>query len=202
MLPRKRRSITIAFVVTLVLNALLIGSYYQNYQKQVHQERILTELDELEQAVQNDIKSPSQFALNAIEPKIQLIDARAANLRRFLRNHDSPLYDLADYIVKRSDEYNLDYRLYVAISMQESGGCEKIPIDSFNCTGLGVYGDKVWRFESYEGNIDATIKVLKERYVDRGLITPGDIMRVYTPSSDGSWARAIRYFFARIEEPS
>jgi hypothetical protein len=83
--------------------------------------------------------------------------------------------------------------------MQESGGCLKIPQGSFNCTGLGIYGDQVWGFKSYDENIEATLKTIKENYVDKGLITPEDVMRKYTPGSNGSWANAVSYFFKALE---
>ena len=36
-----------------------------------------------------------------------------------------------------------DYRLLPAIAMQESTLCRSIPVDSHNCWGWGIYGDKV-----------------------------------------------------------
>ncbi|MFQ5452283.1 MAG: hypothetical protein ACE5DQ_01850 [Candidatus Paceibacterota bacterium] len=200
---RKMTALFVLFLAFFVINGLLIYHFYRVKARELNQQRILAELEELDAEVASDLASlASGTALNSIDEQITLVDVRAAKLRAFLRKRGSPLYDLADYIVEKSDEASLDYRLYVAIAMQESGGCRTIPENSFNCTGLGIYGDNVWRFDSYEENVVATIKVLKERYVDKGLITPGDIMKVYTPASNGSWARAIRYFFHTIDNAS
>ena len=93
----------------------------------------------------------------------------------------------------------MDYRLIPAISIQESNACERIPPGSFNCWGWGIYGGKITRFASYPEAIEAVSKGLKKGYVDQGLTTPDQIMAKYNPSSDGSWANGVNFFWRIIE---
>jgi hypothetical protein len=102
-------------------------------------------------------------------------------------------------MVRISDKYSLDYRLLAAISMQESNACKAIPPGSFNCWGFGIYGGHVTKFDSYVDGMETVAKGLKEDYVDKGLITPKDIMSKYTPSSNGSWAKGVTNVWGWIE---
>lgn len=126
-------------------------------------------------------------------------DIRVANLKYFFRKYESVLYDKSDFIVKMADQYKLDYRLIPAIAMQESGLCKHIYEGSHNCWGWGIYGNKVTRFESYEEAIETISRGLKKNYIDKGLVTPEDIMRKYTPPSTGSWAFGVNFFLKIIE---
>ena len=126
-------------------------------------------------------------------------DIRVANLKFFFRRYESVLYDKADFIVKMADQYKLDYRLIPAIAMQESGLCKNIYEGSHNCWGWGIYGDTVTRFDSYEEAIETISRGLKKNYIDKGLVTPEDIMRKYTPPSTGSWAFGVNFFLKIIE---
>jgi len=126
-------------------------------------------------------------------------DIRIANLKYFFRRYESVLYDKAEYIVKMADQYKLDYRLIPAIAMQESGLCKNIYEGSHNCWGWGIYGDTVTRFDSYEEAIETISRGLKKNYIDKGLTTPEDIMRKYTPPSTGSWAFGVNFFLKIIE---
>jgi hypothetical protein len=129
-------------------------------------------------------------------------DARPILISRFLEKHNSPLhpYDhFGSFFVTLSDKYGLDYRLLPAIAMQESNLCKAIPQNSFNCLGLGIHSEGTWHFENYESNFEAAAKILRENYIDAGLITPDQIQDRYTPSSNGSWEFAVNQFMNRIE---
>lgn len=126
-------------------------------------------------------------------------DIRVANLKYFFRKYESVLYDKSEFIVKMADQYKLDYRLIPAIAMQESGLCKHIYEGSYNCWGWGIYGNTVTRFSSYEEAIETISRGLKKNYIDKGLTTPEDIMRKYTPPSTGSWAYGVNFFLKIIE---
>jgi hypothetical protein len=129
-------------------------------------------------------------------------DPRVATLKSFFRKHESPLYDHAEFIVTLSDTYGLDFRLLPAIAMQESNLCKKIPAGSYNCHGWGIYGGQVPHFSSYEESFTAVAKGLKKEYIDKGLVTPTDIMSKYNPTSaaaGGSWARGVNTFFEVLQ---
>ena len=97
-----------------------------------------------------------------------------------------------------ADKYEIDYRLVPAIAMQESNLCKVIPHNSYNCWGWGIYGNTVTRFSSYEESIETVSRGLKKYYVDQGLKTPDQIMKKYNPSSNGSWAFGVNFFFKAI----
>lgn len=126
-------------------------------------------------------------------------DIRVANLKYFFRKYNSVLYDHAETFVRRADENRFDYRLLPAIAMQESNLCKYIYEDSHNCWGWGIYGNRVTRFDSYDEAIDTISRGMKKYYIDKGLTTPEEIMRKYTPPSDGSWAYGVNTFLKVIE---
>lgn len=128
-------------------------------------------------------------------------DDRPRMLENFIKKYDplSPLLPYTYYLVETADRYGLHHTLLLAIAMQESRLCKHIPPGSHNCWGLGIYGDRVWRFASYEEGIDALGRTLS-RYQSKGRVQPEEIMKIYTPQSDGSWARAVQRFMDEMQE--
>lgn len=155
--------------------------------------------------VMDDLELISSISTDQDKTKTEILtefkteDIRVANLKYFFRKYESVLYDNAEFIVKMADKYKLDYRLIPAIAMQESGLCKNIYEGSHNCWGWGIYGNKVTRFNSYEEAIETVSRGLKINYIDKGLVTPEDIMRKYTPPSAGSWAFGVNFFLKIIE---
>lgn len=127
-------------------------------------------------------------------------DDRPRVLEQFILKYypQSPLLPYNYFLVETADRYNLHYTLLVAIAMQESHLCRNIPPNSNNCWGLGIYGDKIWRFVNYEEAITALGKTLS-KYQSKGRVEPDEIMKLYTPSSDGTWARAVRHFMDEMQ---
>jgi len=126
-------------------------------------------------------------------------DGRAERLREFFAQYNSPLEPYAQDIVTAADEFGLDYRLVPSIAMQESGLCKTIPDNSYNCWGFGVYGHTAVHFDGYKDGIYTVTKALATRYKNRGLVTPSQIMTMYTPSSNGSWANGVNYFMQALQ---
>lgn len=190
-----------AFFVVLVMNFSLVIHFYKADLHRKAQNRLLQEIETVLGPPTNQFAlSAAPLVLGAVETQVGVSDSRADNLRTFFTKYQSPLADYVDYIIKVSDQNGFYYGLIPAISMAESGGCKVIPENSYNCYGLGIYGDKVWRFSSYEEGIDAMARILKKNYIDAGLHTPGEIMAKYTPSSEGSWAHAVRFFIDKLEQ--
>jgi len=129
-------------------------------------------------------------------------DARVYIIKNYLKKYSSPLVPFSQEIVDISDKYTLDYRLLVAIARQESNLCKRIPANSHNCWGFGIYGDKVTRFDSYPQALETVAKTLKKKYIDIGLTTPEEIMAKYTPPSvelGGPWAKGVNQFMLDLE---
>lgn len=136
---------------------------------------------------------------NVLSGSITQEDGRAEKIRQFLAKYNSPLEPYAQDLVNAADEYGLDHRLLAAIAMQESGLCKTIPDNSHNCWGFGIYGSTVTRFKDYKEGIYTVSKALATRYKQKGLVTPEQIMTMYTPSSNGSWAFSVNYFMSTLQ---
>ncbi len=197
-MKRKMIAIGAFFAVLFLVNFGLVLALNSHSKVAFAQAQILQDLENLDYSPGEQRNQPP-LVLGAIESDVKLVDGRSALLRRYLRSINSPLFDHADLIVEEADKYGYDYRVLVAIAMQESTGCKRIPPDSYNCWGWGIYGDTVTRFTSFDEGIRTVSEGIKNNYIDKGLITTEDIMRKYTPSSPGSWASAVRFFFQKIE---
>jgi len=138
------------------------------------------------------------FESTMIKGQIIQQDARVEILRQFFEQYKSPLEPYASSVVEEADTYGLDFRLVPAIAMQESNLCKKAPENSYNCWGFGIYGQKVTRFSDYEEAILVVTKTLALKYIADGLNTPQEIMRRYTPRSNGSWAESVEYFMDQL----
>lgn len=125
-------------------------------------------------------------------------DIRAAALKRFLTNINSPLANHVNELIENADIFGIDYALVPAISMQESNACKIIPVDSYNCWGFGIYGTKVTRFSSYNEAIAKVAKTIKETYIKKGLTNPTLLEDKWTPSSRGTWSYAVTYYMSLI----
>ena len=183
----------------MILNFFLVTKINIKLGHEAAIKKILAEIEE-DNLTQQFNYSNAPFISDQFRIDTKISDARAANLKKFFRKHNSVLYDHADYIVQISDTYGFDYRLLPAIAMQESTLCRAIPVDSHNCWGWGIYGDNVIRFASYEEAIKTVAEGIKKEYLDKGLTTASKIMQKYTPSSpNGSWAYAVNKFLRDLE---
>ncbi len=129
-------------------------------------------------------------------------DARPLIIKNYLEYYRSPLFLHSDYIFEVSQQVGMDYRLLVAIAQQESNLCKKIPENSYNCWGWGIHSRGTLKFASYEEAIKVVAEGIKEKYINKGLETPQEIMAKYTPLSNGSWAVGVSQFMEEMEDGS
>jgi len=138
--------------------------------------------------------------INVFSTEIIANDGRIEKVRQFFAQYGSPLEPYASDVVEAADTYGLDYRLIPAIAMQESNLCKKIPRDSHNCWGFGIYGKTITRFDSYKEAIETVTRTLATKYKEeKGLVTPKEIVTMYTPSNDGSWAFSVDHFMQELQ---
>ncbi|MDO8452225.1 MAG: hypothetical protein Q7S79_00580 [bacterium] len=126
-------------------------------------------------------------------------DAREEILRQYLIKWHSPLEPYTAELVDISEKYDLDFRLLTAIAQQESNLCKKIPEGGHNCWGWGIHSKGTLGFDSYPEAIETVAKGIREQYIDKGFVTPEEIMSKYTPSSPGSWAYGVNKFLGQME---
>lgn len=137
-------------------------------------------------------------AENIFDETVGQGDSRKDTISQFFARYNSPLEPFAPEIIQAADRYGIDYRLVPSIAMQESNLCLKIIADSYNCWGFGIYGSKVTRFQNYPEAIDTVTKTLAKEYKNKGLTTPSEIMKKYTPSNNGSWAFGVSHFMDQL----
>lgn len=142
-----------------------------------------------------------------MKTSVKTADARPEIIRQYLHKFESPLEPYSALIVQLSDQYKFDYRWLVAIAQQESNLCKIIPDNSFNCWGWGIYPDpanpsvlKVTRFDNYEDALRRIAPQFTKIFL-KGAHTkdPMEVMKTYTPPSDGSWANGVSTFFDHLE---
>lgn len=137
--------------------------------------------------------------LPSIESTVGYEDARAEIIKKYLKRYDSLLEPHASYIVEVADENGIDFRLITAIAQQESNLCKRIPEGTFNCWGWGIHSRGTLGFTSFEEGIRVVSAGLKRDYINKGYITPEQIMSKYTPLSNGSWAFGVSQFLSEME---
>lgn len=145
-------------------------------------------------------------ASNIFEPTqemridVQLIDKRVKILRDYLGQFDSPLQDNAVDFVEAADQYKLDWKLVAAISGVESTFGKRTPgneqYPSYNGWGWGVYGTQELHFKSWKHGIYTVSEGLKKNYIDKGLLDPYQMNRVY--ASSPAWGWKVDFFLRDI----
>lgn len=127
------------------------------------------------------------------------VDYREKVLQEFLKAQNSPLTPYAPEFIKYADEYNLDWKLVVAISGVESTFGQEIPTNSYNGWGWGVYGDNVIRFNSWDEGIKTVSQGLREKYMNQwGAEDIWQIGSLYAASP--AWASHVTYYVNKIQE--
>jgi hypothetical protein len=126
-------------------------------------------------------------------------DSRADLVDAFFRKYGSPMTGLGKDIVSSADIFKIPYGYLPAIGACEGALGQRIPLNSFNTWGWGVYGGKIKAFSSWQEAINIVSKGLKEGYFDIGLDTPEEIMAKYTPPSKGSWAACVNRYLEELK---
>lgn len=144
------------------------------------------------------------YGQNSISPSAQLreeysqADNRSQILEKYLEKYNSPLAEYSEEFVNSADQYQLDWRLVVAITGVESTFGKFIPQGSYNAYG---WANGKFYFQSWPDSIWHVSQTLREKYIDRGADTVEKIGRIYAPPSP-FWAGRVKNFMAQIyQEP-
>ena len=130
---------------------------------------------------------------------IRYQDSRVLPRHNFLSKYDSPLLPYSEKIVLLADKYGFHYGLLPAIAMVESNLCRKIPSNSYNCWGWGIYGKTVTRFVSFDDALEVVSLGIKKEYIDKGLTSPELIMTKYNPSNHNNWLDSVNFFMEKLD---
>jgi hypothetical protein len=198
------KKIFVVFAWSLLSVGVLLTSaasliFYDQYQEK------LVQADSILPSPSADLQiaiSDSTGDVKGVESVIETQDAREIIVANFLERHNSPMKPYQFYgerLVEIADKNGLDFRLMPAIAMQESNLCKNTnPGAPHNCLGFGIHKRGTLDFDTYEAGFERAAREIKERYVDIGLETPEQIMRKYTPSSNGSWAESVKQWMAEM----
>lgn len=125
------------------------------------------------------------------------LDKEAQILQKYLAKFNSPMQDHAQDFIDAAKLYNLDWKMLPAIAGVESTFGKHIP-GGYNAYGWGVYGTNVIYFESWTDGIYTVAKGLREGYLNKGLMEPYAINRVYAASP--TWGKNVTYFMNDLEK--
>lgn len=125
------------------------------------------------------------------------LDKEAQILQKYLAKFNSPMQDHAQDFIDAAKLYNLDWKMLPAIAGVESTFGKHIP-GGYNAYGWGVYGTNVIYFESWTHGIYTVAKGLREGYLNKGLMEPYAINRVYAASP--TWGKNVTYFMDDLEK--
>ncbi|MBI4999187.1 hypothetical protein HZB97_00260 [Candidatus Gottesmanbacteria bacterium] len=196
---RKILLVVFWFPATILTLTLSLLSFYFLDNVKAGEILLATQAKELASKNQYEFYAALPAVLGTFTTTVQASDARPELIRQYLEKYKSPLLPYTDLIVNLSDQYGLDFRLIVSIAQCESNLCKKIPPESYNCWG---FQNGTTRFLSWEQALNQVAKTLKERYYDKGLITPEEIMPKYAPPSvekGGPWAKCVSQFMEELQ---
>jgi hypothetical protein len=191
--------LSIGLILTSIAGFSLV--YNSGHQKSVTKEPDLIAPITIAAATTTAPEKDIEGNVKGVSTIIEYDDSRPAIVANFLERHNSPMEPHDEYgqkLVAIADKYNIDFRLLPAIAMQESNLCKAIPPGSYNCLGFGVHSRGTLGFDSYEAGFERAGREIKANYIDIGLTTPEEIMRKYTPSSNGSWAASVNQWMAEM----
>ena len=129
---------------------------------------------------------------------INVEDGRLLKVKNFLHSYNSPLENYANIFIADADTYGFDYRLLIAIAMQESIGGKRIVTGTNNPFGWGINSKQTIGFASYREAIDTVSKALAKNYIQKGRTTPEQIGPIWNPTNTNDWVGKVNYFMNQI----
>ena len=138
------------------------------------------------------------LTLDSVSQELDYSDSRSIRIDRVFEVFNCPMTGLGETIVKQADDNDIPYWVVAAIAFQESSCGKNTPVidgvKTKNAWGWATYGESVYEFDSYEQGIQIVSKYLSKKFYSRGVTDLCEIMRTYTPPSNGSWCKGVQYF--------
>ena len=125
-------------------------------------------------------------------------DSRAQRINEVFKMYNCPLEGMGESFVFEADRNNIPWWLTAAVSFQESSCGKNTPkvsgSETYNAWGWAVYGNITWSFDNWARGIETVSKYFADRFYSQGVTELCEIMKTYTPPSDGSWCRGVEHF--------
>ena len=130
-------------------------------------------------------------------------DSRAQKINEVYKIYNCPMEGLGDVMVYEADKNNIPWWLVASVSFQESGCGKKTPkvggMETYNAWGWAVYGGMAFSFDNWVRGIETVSKYFSDRFYSRGITDLCEIMKTYTPPSNGSWCEGVNHFGDMIQ---
>ncbi|NOY14946.1 MAG: hypothetical protein GXP43_01900 [bacterium] len=189
----------LAFVLTFAVSFLFIKTYTTSHQTTAD---FFNQKTASHYLLYSQFTSVPKFKVN-YQTSVKLKDARVLILERYLNKYNSPMKQqapqLAYKFVEVADKYQLPFTLLPAIAQCESNLGKYTPPNCYNAWGYGIHSRGTLCFDSWEEGIERVARGLSQDYLQEGRVNPENIMAKYTPLSNGSWARCVRFFTKELE---
>ena len=150
-----------------------------------------------------EVERYSMYSSKPLKPQtattsIYSKDSRAQRINEVYKMYNCPLEGLGDVMVYEADKNNIPWWLVAAVSFQESGCGKKSPkidgAESYNAWGWAIYGDRTFSFDNWVRGIETVSKYFSENFYSKGITDTCEIMKTYTPPSNGSWCEGVNHF--------
>ena len=154
----------IGFMCGLIYSNLFIGSELIAKAETSESKKVI----QIDQEEEKSLKSQKNAELESLE-KIEELSNECA------------LDEVSCKIKKVAQDYGVDWRLAVAISMHETGKYTSIAFNELNNVGGNFRNGSLMVFEDLDKGIDFFVSNLKNNYIDMGLDTIELIQPKYCP---------------------
>lgn len=158
-------------------------------------------LGDADSSESNHMLLPFQsYETEMIVPSLKSSSSTLIMIEKYLKHYNSLLYPYSGIIMNSSEKYGVDPKLIVAIAQQESNLGKSSPDGCNNAWGWGIHARGTTCFESWEEAIDKVTMGIAKNYCSKGLCEdPCEMMKKYTPRSNGSWCRGVNQFLVEME---
>lgn len=138
------------------------------------------------------------LTLDSVSQDLDYSDSRSVRVDKAFEVFNCPMHGLGEKMVQEADKNDIPYWVVAAIAFQESSCGKNTPtidgVKTKNAWGWATYGDSVYEFDSYEQGVEVVSKYLSKKFYSRGVTDLCEIMKTYTPPSNGSWCKGVQYF--------
>lgn len=135
-----------------------------------------------------------------IAPTIEAALATPVIIENYLRHYHSPLLPYTNKILEEAEKNGVKPQLIVAIAQQESNLGKKSPEGCFNAWGWAIHERGTLCFSNWEEAIEVVTRGIAVGYCQKGLCDdPCEMMKKYTPKSNGSWCAGVNQFLKEME---
>lgn len=151
-------------------------------------------------AITKSFSSEALAEVGSIESSIKTENSLPLIIENYLRHYNSPLLPYKDKILEEAAFHNVNPELILAIAQQESNLGKKTPENCFNAWGWAIHERGTKCFADWNEAIEVVTAGIAGSYCEKGLCDdPCEMMKKYTPKSNGSWCLAVKQFLGEME---